>query len=360
MARQSAFDLQHATQALPWQHLPGPQSESAQHVLAERHEPLQQCAPVPHWPSVVQAQVPHWAVVGSQHWFARQAAFDRHPAAQKLFLQMGSAAVQSPLLQQVPFTHADPQHFAPPPHCASLVQGQLVEHSFVAMLQHWSARQSPEERHPATHPLFLQIGVPLSPSQSEFAQQAPMTHVPPQHFWSAPHSASLVQVQFCVPHCCVTMLQHWFARQSEFEWQQAVHEPLVQQAVDGQSESVQQAVVVHEPPQHFSPPGHCASVLHPQFCVPHVFVVGSQHSLARQSEFVQQFPGTHSKRTAVELSRAGPASALAALSACTTLPSGPPTVPSVCPPSIPGALPPPLRPEEHRTITDPATKSAKR
>jgi hypothetical protein len=43
VARQSAFDLQHATHELPSQHLPAPQSASEQHVLDEIHVPLQHC-----------------------------------------------------------------------------------------------------------------------------------------------------------------------------------------------------------------------------------------------------------------------------------------------------------------------------
>jgi hypothetical protein len=136
-SKQSAFDLQQATHVLPWQQCPEAQSESAQHVLAERHEPLQQCAPPPHCASVMHAHDPHCSVVGLQHWVARQLAFDRHPATHALFLQMGALPLQSPLTQQFPRTHADPQHFDPAPHWASLIHGQLdVEHSFVAVLQH--------------------------------------------------------------------------------------------------------------------------------------------------------------------------------------------------------------------------------
>jgi hypothetical protein len=110
-----------------------------------------------------------------------------------------------------------------------------------------------------------------------------------------------VHWQFSVPHCCVTVLQHWFARQSPFEWQQFTHEPLVQHSVEGQSELAQQAAVVHVPLQHFCPPGHSASEVQAQFSEPHVCVATSQHWLAGQSLFVQQFPGTHSRRVPSEL-----------------------------------------------------------
>ena len=250
-ARQSAFDLQHATQLVPWQHWPAPQSVSVQHTLAGRHEPLQQCSAVPHWASLVQAQVPHCSVIGLQHWSARQSEPDRHPVAHSFFLQIGAppSTAQSPLPQQFPWTQADPQHFAPAPHCASPVQGQLVEHSFVVVSQHWSARQSADERQPTTQPLSLQIGV--LPPQSPFAQHAPATQEPLQHFCPVPHWASSVHVQLSVPHWRVTVLQHWSAMQSPFEWQHAMHEPEeLQHSDEEQSESAQHAALVQEPPQH--------------------------------------------------------------------------------------------------------------
>jgi hypothetical protein len=347
-ATQSALVLQHGTQALPWQHLPGPHWASVQHALAERHDPLQHCCPVPHCASVVQAHAPHCSVVGLQHSVAVQSAPDRHPGAQVLLLQMGSAVGQSPFPQQFPRTHAEPQHLDPAPHCASVAQGQLaVVHWLVVGSQHWSATQSAAERHPATHRFLVQMGV--LPAQSALLQQSPVAQVPPQHFCPLPHWASVVHWQFCVPHCWVTVLQHWSARQSVFEWQQEAQEPLVQQSVDGQSESAQHAASVHEPPQHFWPPGHWASVVQAQFCEPHVWVATSQHWVATQSAFEQQFPGTHS-RTAADPSGAP------------TLPSGPPeapsgavpgwpsapTVPSVGPPSVPPWAA--LLPLEHAVI----------
>jgi len=116
LARQSAFDLQHATHVLPSQHWPEPQSESEQHALDEMHEPLQHCWFVPHWELVVQAHVPHCSVVGLQHWLARQSVLARHPATHALFVQTRVLPAQSPLPQQVPRTHADPQHLEPVPH----------------------------------------------------------------------------------------------------------------------------------------------------------------------------------------------------------------------------------------------------
>jgi len=187
--------------------------------------------------------------------------------------------------------------------------------------QHWSARQSAAERHPATHLLSLQMGV--LPPQSELPQQAPATQLAPQHFWPLPHWASVVHWQLAVPHCFVVVLQHWFARQSLFEWQQAVHEPLVQQSEEGQSESAQQAALVHAPPQHFSPVPHWASDVHGQFDEPQVCVATSQHWFARQSVLEQQSPGTHWRTDA-------PASP----------PAGAPSAPRV-PPSSPGAAGPP-------------------
>jgi hypothetical protein len=76
-----------------------------------------------------------------------------------------------------------------------------------------------------------------------------------------------------VPHSFVTALQHWLPKQSAFE--------------------LQQVSTLQEPPQHFCPPGHCASLVHRQFSDPQVFVAESQHWFARQSLFEQQLPGMH-------------------------------------------------------------------
>jgi hypothetical protein len=156
----------------------------------------------------------------------------------------------------------------------------VVEHSFVAVLQHWSARQSADERHPATHSFLLQSGVPASSSQSEFSQQVPLTQLPLQHFWSPPHCASVVHAQFSVPHCCVTVLQHWSARQLADERQPATHSFFLQIGLPPsplQSEFSQHSPETQLPPQHFLSVPHCASVVHAQFSVPHVFVARSQH-----------------------------------------------------------------------------------
>jgi hypothetical protein len=135
---------------------------------------------------------------------------------------------------------------------------------------------------------------------------------------------SFVQGQFSDPHCLVTVLQHWLAKQSACEWQHALHDPPWQHWEEGQSESAQHVAVVHEPPQHFWPPGHWASVVHAQFCEPHVCAAIPQHWLARQSLFEQQLPATHRCKTAEKLS------AVPALlpSDCATLPSVSLTVPS--------------------------------
>ena len=354
-ARQSALVLQHGAHALPWQHLPAPQSLSEQHALAPMHAPLQHCSPAPHCAFEVHAQAPHCCVVGLQHWVAVQSAPERHPATQVLPLQTGSLAGQSPLPQQSPRAHTDPQHFDPAPHCASVEHGQLdVEHLLVAVSQHWVATQSAAVRHPATHWFFVQTGV--SPLQSALLQQSPAEQVPPQHFCPLPHWASVVHWQLWVPHCRVTVLQHWSARQSVFEWQHAAQEPFVQHSDDGQSESAQHAASVHEPPQHFSWPGHWASVVHAQLCEPQVWVVTSQHWVATQSAFEQQLPGTH-WRTAADPSGEGmlpsgpPAAPSGVVPGC---PSAP-TVPSVTPPSVPpctGLLPLEHAVSQHARSTD--------
>jgi hypothetical protein len=90
----------------------------------------------------------------------------------------------------------------------------------------------------------------------------------------------------------VIVSQHWLARQSACEWQHALHEPLWQHSDEGQSESEQHPVVVHEPPQHFWPLEHWAVEVQAQF-EPHVWVATSQHWFARHSALEQQLPGTH-------------------------------------------------------------------
>lgn len=120
-----------------------------------------------------------------------------------------------------------------------------------------------------------------------------------------------------------------------FEWQHVAHEPPVQHSDDGQSESAQHAASVHEPPQHFCPPGHWAAVVQAQFCEPHVCVATSQHWVATQSPFEQQLPVTHAS-TAV-----GPSLAPVLPSATSEPASLEPTcpsasaVPSIVPPSVP-------------------------
>jgi hypothetical protein len=185
LARQSTLDLQHATQLLPWQHIPEPQSESAQQVLVEMHAPLQQCSLLAHWALPVHAHVPHCSVVGLQHCVAVQSAPLRQPLTHALFLQT-EPAPQSAFVQHEPRVHVAPQHFEPLPHCASFVHAQLdVVHALVAVSQHWLARQSAGERHPSAHSWFLQMGV--LPPQSEFWQHVPVVHEPPQHFCPVAH-----------------------------------------------------------------------------------------------------------------------------------------------------------------------------
>jgi hypothetical protein len=123
--------------------------------------------------------------------------------------------------------------------------------------------------------LFLQIGV--LPEQSELAQQVPSVQLPLQHFCPALHWPSDVHWQLAVPHWLVTVEQHWFARQSEFEWQHEAHDPFVQHSDEGQSESAQQVASVQTLLQHFWPLGHWASVVQLQFWVPHACVAALQH-----------------------------------------------------------------------------------
>jgi hypothetical protein len=98
-----------------------------------------------------------------------------------LFVQIGVLPPQSELTQQVPVVHELLQHFWPVLHWASFVHWQFaVPHWFVTVLQHWLARQPAEDRHPATHLLFVQTGV--LPPQSELTQQVPVVHELLQHF----------------------------------------------------------------------------------------------------------------------------------------------------------------------------------
>jgi hypothetical protein len=69
-----------------------------------------------------------------------------------------------------------------------------------------------------------------------------------------PHWASVVQGQ--VPHCSVVGLQHWLARQSAFDLQHALHEPLWQHWPEPQSPSAQHWFLLHWPLQHFEPAPH--------------------------------------------------------------------------------------------------------
>ena len=137
--------------------------------------------------------------------------------------------------------------------------------------------------------------------------------------------------------------------------QHAVHAPFVQQSEAGQSVSAQHAALMHEPPQHFWPPGHCASVVQAQFTAPHSWVATLQHWSARQSAFVQQVPGTHSRRSEAVASPV----ATTPPSACTASASGVPTVPSARPASAPAALllAALLLEEEHPSRVTPTARS---
>ena len=170
-ARQSALDLQQATQLPLLQHCPLPHWLSAQHVLLGTQAPPQQCLPAPHWESVWQAQVPHWLVDKSQHWVARQSPSDLQQGAQAPSWQH-LPAPQSASAQQVAWVQRLPQHL-PVPHWASLWQAQLVVHRLVAELQHWPARQSSFELQQGTQALPWQHWpAPQSPS----AQHCAVTH----------------------------------------------------------------------------------------------------------------------------------------------------------------------------------------
>lgn len=267
-ARQSAFDLQHATQLLFWQHLPAPHCASVQQAVPEMHCPLQHCSLLPHWALLVHAHAPHCAVVWLQHWLATQSLLPRQPLTHDPFLQTVPEA-QSASVQHWPLVHCALQHFPPEPHCASVVHGHDdVVHWFVAVSQHWLARQSACVWQQLLHEPLSQHSV--EPPQSESVQQAAVVHAPLQHFLPVPHSASEVHWQFWVPHSLVVVLQHWLATQSPLLRQPLTHAPFVQTLPEGQSASTQQAPCTHLSLQHFWPPGHCVSDMHVQLCVPQV------------------------------------------------------------------------------------------
>ncbi len=97
------------------------------------------------------------------------------------------------------------------------------------------------------------------------AKQAPfavLQHMP------GPHAASVVHRH--IPHWRVDSLQHSPAVQSPSVWQHVSHAPPLQHSPFPQSESTQQAALVHCPPQQISLPGHCVDVVHPHVWALHV------------------------------------------------------------------------------------------
>ena len=136
------------------------------------------------------------------------------------------------------------------------MQGQdEVVHWFVAVSQHWSARQSAcVWQHVLQEPLWQHSP---EPAQSESAQHVAVVHDPLQHFCPAAHWALDVHVQLLVPHCWVVVSQHWLARQPALVRQPATHWPPLHTGVaPPQSALVQQLAVVHVLPQHFLPLPH--------------------------------------------------------------------------------------------------------
>ncbi len=176
----------------------------------------------------------------------------------------------------------------PAPHWGSLSHGQLVEHFFVLGSQHSFARQSLSDLQHGVHEPLLQH---LPEPQSSSPQHSAAVQAPVQHFLPAPHWASLAHGQSWLPHCLVTVLQHWPARQSAFDWHPATHEPVLHTLPAPQSAPPQHAAAPHLPPQHFWPPAHCASELHEQADGEQECVAISQHCPPRQSAPVQQLPG---------------------------------------------------------------------
>jgi len=71
--------------------------------------------------------------------------------------------------------------------------------------------------------------------------------------------------------------QHWPARQSSFDLQQATQAPLLQHWPAPQSPSAQHWAVTHLLPQHFLPAPHWASFWQGHAWLLQVFVLGSQH-----------------------------------------------------------------------------------
>jgi len=123
LARQSPFDLQQAAQVPFWQHLPAPQSVSAQHVAWVQRLP--QHLPVPHWASFWQAQlVVHLLVARLQHWPARQSAVDLQQATQAPPWQH-LPAPQSVSAQHWADWQAPWQHMPLLPHWALFWQAQF-------------------------------------------------------------------------------------------------------------------------------------------------------------------------------------------------------------------------------------------
>jgi hypothetical protein len=258
-ATQSAFEWQQAAHApvTRLQHwlVPPPQSASAQQRVAATQAPPQQRLPAPHCASLVQAQVPHRWVVRSQHCPARQSALAWQQATHLPPSQHWPLA-QSPSPQHCAVTHWSSQQRRPVPHCASVVQGQLVEHFRVLTSQHWLARQSPVDRQQVKH-------APLGPQhcpgpQSASTQHWAATHLFPQHFCPAPHCALEVQAQFWVPHWRVSTEQHWLARQSAFDRQQATQAPFWQHWPAPHSSSPQQEAATQAPFRQQRPAPHSA------------------------------------------------------------------------------------------------------
>ena len=150
------------------QHCPMPHWLSAQQVLLGTQAPPQQCLFVPHWASFWQTQVPHWLVEVSQHWPARQSAFDLQQGAHAPPWQH-LPAPQSVSAQQVACVQRLPQHL-PAPHWASFWQAQLVPHWLVERLQHWPARQSASNLQQGLHaPPWQHLPAPQSVSAQHWA-----------------------------------------------------------------------------------------------------------------------------------------------------------------------------------------------
>ena len=221
---QSPLLWQQGAQAPSVQHLPAPQSASAQQTPVAQL-PSQHFLPLPHCASLAQLhdELLHWCVPWSQQLPAVQSPSAWQQVWQAPLVQH-LPAPQSPSEQHTPEVHAPPQQTRPPPHCDVLVQAQtLALHWCVPRSQHLPARQSPSEVQPDAHVPSLQY---LPEPQSASPQQFPGWQAPPQHLRPLPHWASLLQVQAFELQVWVPGSQHCPARQSPSEqqlpWTQAL------------------------------------------------------------------------------------------------------------------------------------------